>query len=187
MKTNISTNTSQPALKPGTTTDKSRKNFDSGSVEVLLNLELYHYLISSASTSKKHKLTKAEAFFDLVSRQRMTAISGDIRFLTGGIQELSISWHWSRDTVSKFISTLINFNVAYTINFSTSVVVILTNLRGLPPLPEELKAPDKILPEGIASEKFFHGEFCPQSVQNSPDLAPVPSTGPKAIHDPTGS
>ena len=138
----------------------------------MLTLELYHFLVSSPPTSKNHKLTKAEAFADLVSRQRMTAVSGDIRFMTGGIQELSLSWHWSRSTVSKFIASLIGFRVAYTITFSTSVVVILTNLRGLPTLPEELQTPGKILTQEQASGKFPHGEFCPQGVQNPPDLIP---------------
>ena len=113
----------------------------------------------------------------------MTAVTGEPQFMTGGIQELANSWSWARDSVSRFITHLVKSQVAITLNISTSVVVILTNIEGLPDLPENLRPKNN----NQTSNKSFLDNSERKDVQNSSLPAPFTSEVPEASHDPTGA
>ena len=170
MNNNIHKQTPPTSKQTAHNGDSEDKKIDTKSVKITTDFSLLQYLVDSHAGQRKHKFSKAEAYFDLARRQRMTAITGDIQFMSGGIQELKNSWQWSRDTVSKFIAHLVKNGAANTVIFSTSVVVILTNLEGLPPLPEEL-TPGMQDPKKKTSVEIFHDEFCSQSAQNPSDHA----------------
>ena len=56
---------------------------------------------------KRTRLTKAEAFFDLLSRQRLAISTNDERYINDSIQQLAEAWGWQRPTASKFINKLV--------------------------------------------------------------------------------
>lgn len=56
---------------------------------------------------KRTRLTKAEAFFDLLSRQRLAISTNDERYINDSLQQLAEAWGWQRPTASKFINKLV--------------------------------------------------------------------------------
>ena len=152
------------------------------STKVCVSLNVLHFLSTHPTMRRKHKYSKAEAYYDLCYRQYMTAVTGDMQFMTGGIQELANSWSWARDSVSRFIAHLVKFQVAITLNISTSVVVILTNIEGLPNLPENLRPKNN----NRTSNKSFLDNSERINAQNSSLPASYTSEVPEASHDPTG-
>ncbi|MCR4582514.1 MAG: hypothetical protein K5764_03035 [Prevotella sp.] len=67
--------------------------------------ELWVYLLHGQKNSSQ-KLSRIEAFYNLIERQYTVLIAGIDETSLGCIQELSRSWHWNRDTTSSFIDTL---------------------------------------------------------------------------------
>lgn len=151
------------------------------SVKICVSLSVLHFLSTHPTMRRKHKFSKAEAYYDLCYRQYMTAVTGDPQFMTGGIQELANSWTWARDSVSRFITHLVKSQVAITINISTSVVVILTNIEGLPELPEIFRQQNI----NQSSNHIFHDNSERQNAQNLSSPASYTSEVPEASHDPT--
>lgn len=78
---------------------------------------------------KPHKYSRAEAYYDLLCRQRLTLLTGDYDCLPGTIQKLSQTWSWDRSTVNRFIISLVDIGVASIINISGRKAVRLDGLR----------------------------------------------------------
>lgn len=55
---------------------------------------------------KAAKFSKAEAFYDLIDRQRISILTGDDDCLKGTIGDFVKTWGWDRDTVIRFLNTL---------------------------------------------------------------------------------
>lgn len=163
------------------TFDKQSEFLNKLSAKVNFSLSVLHFLSTHPTMRRKHKYTKAEAYYDLCYRQYMTAVTGEPQFMTGGIQELANSWSWARDSVSRFITHLVKSQVAITLNISTSVVVILTNIEGLPDLPENLRPKNN----NQSSDKLFLDDSERTNAQNSSLPASYTSEVPEASHDPT--
>ena len=155
---------------------------DKTSAKICVSPSFLHFLSTHPTMRRKHKYTKAEAYYDLCYRQYMTAVTGEPQFMTGGIQELANSWSWARDSVSRFITHLVKSQVAITLNISTSVVVILTNIEGLPDLPKNLRPKNN----NQSSDKLFLDDSERTNAQNSSLPASYTSEVPEASHDPTG-
>lgn len=65
---------------------------------------------------KKHlrRLTRPQAFFDLIKRHRMAVQIPGQTIAAGGYQELAESWGWDRTTVRRFIQNLADIGVVST-------------------------------------------------------------------------
>ena len=98
-------------------TDKSNKNDllpDSMSrgahtLSIITNERLWEFLFPKQTqivTVSTRKLTKAEAFVDLINRHRLASATHDNTFLQGTAVSLSKAWGWDRTTVKKYLSVL---------------------------------------------------------------------------------
>lgn len=55
---------------------------------------------------KTHKLSRVEAFFDLIDRQCVSMLKGGDTHLSGSIIEIAKAWGWDRETVGRFLDNL---------------------------------------------------------------------------------
>ena len=183
----MSTNTKDKHTKAPTKQeipfDKQSEILDKTVVKISVSLSVLHFLSTHPTMRRKHKYSRAEAYYDLCYRQYMTAVTGDTRFMSGGIQELANSWSWARDSVSKFIAHLVQSQVATTLNISTSVIVILTNIEGLPDLPEVFRPNNN----NRTSDKSLLDDSGRTDAPKSSLPASYTSEVPEASHDPTGA
>ena len=122
--------------------NKQNKNTNSGSLQtaetkskfsVSTDYELWSFLLPKRKTKRKHKLSKGEALFDLIKRQRLWMLTNDDSYIDGGIQAFANAWTWDRNTVKKFIDSLVNLGVAELKNSGNKIIVTLTNVTYLPP------------------------------------------------------
>lgn len=163
--------------------DRDVKHLNIMPTKVYANLSLLHFLSTHPTMRRKYKFTKAEAYYDLCYQQYMTAVTSDVRFMTGGIQKLANFWSWARDSVSRFIAHLVQSQVAMTLNISTSVVVILTNIEGLPDLPKIFRLNNN----NQSSDNLFLDDSERTDAPNPSLPASYTSDVPEASHDPTGA
>ena len=80
------------------------------------DIPLWSYLLSGQKKSTR-KLSRVEAFYDLMQRQYTALHDGRERWLQGNVSELSCAWHWSRDTTASFLDKLEQLDVL--ISFTT--------------------------------------------------------------------
>lgn len=73
-------------------------------MKIQTDIPLWNLLLQG--TKKSHKFTKAEAFYDLIDRQRIALLTDEEEYLKGSILEFSKSWGWDRETVAKFLENL---------------------------------------------------------------------------------
>ena len=66
--------------------------------------QLWNYLLHGQRNSLK-KLSRVEAFRDIIERQHASLLSGTDG-IGASIIELTKAWRWNRDTTSAFIDTL---------------------------------------------------------------------------------
>ena len=74
------------------------------------DIRLWSYLLSGQKKTTR-KLSRVEAFYDLMQRQYTALHDGRERWLQGNVSELSCAWHWSRDTTASFLDKLEQLNV----------------------------------------------------------------------------
>lgn len=70
---------------------------------------LWNYLLHGQRNSSK-KLSRVEAFRDIIERQHASLLSGTDG-IGASVIELTKAWHWNRDTTSAFISHLQQLNM----------------------------------------------------------------------------
>lgn len=120
-------------------------NNDSRSPKTLvfnMSIDLWNFLFPDAiqnvvAAPKKrtnHKLTKDEAFFDLMNRERLHQCSGDESFSKMSINALAHAWGWQRPTVKNFLENLRSLGVLSFYAENVSILVKLHNIVGLQPL-----------------------------------------------------
>ena len=121
--------------------NKQNKNTNSDTIQtaetkskfsVSTDYELWSFLFQENSSKEKHKLSKGEALFDLIKRQRLWMLTNDDSYIDGGILALANAWTWDRTTVKKFIDSLVNLGVAELKNSGNKIIVTLTNVTYLP-------------------------------------------------------
>ena len=74
-------------------------------MKILTDFSLWNLLLENSVPTGHKKLTKAEAFYDLLNRQKQAVIY-DQDVLPGNFQILADNWNWHRQTVKKFLSEL---------------------------------------------------------------------------------
>ena len=101
-------------------------------MKVLTDFSLWNLLLENSVPTGHKKLTKAEAFYDLLNRQKQAVIY-DQDVLPGNFQILADNWNWHRQTVKKFLSELQAIG-AIEIELSVNRTVIrVTNVTFTPP------------------------------------------------------
>ena len=109
-------------------------------VQVTMSLKLMNYLFKKEKDiSDPEKYTKGQAYYDLLTKQNLAAVTDDPSFLTRGIKNLADDWQWNRETVARFVNQLIRLKVAETFTVDGKTAVIITNVEGIPPLPTEIQ------------------------------------------------
>lgn len=78
-------------------------------ITIRTDIPFWNYLVQGMK--KKHKISRAEAFKDLVERQRIALLKGEDTSMDASIQVLAKSWGWNRETVTRFIDNLERLNV----------------------------------------------------------------------------
>lgn len=67
--------------------------------------QLWEYLFRD-QPKKRKRHTKAEAFYDLIKRQREALMIEDEKYLTSTVSDLMDQWTWSRQNVNIFLEEL---------------------------------------------------------------------------------
>lgn len=67
--------------------------------------QLWEFLFRDQSKNKKRH-TKAEAFYDLIKRQREALLIQDETYLTRTVSDIMDQWTWSRQNVNIFFEEL---------------------------------------------------------------------------------
>lgn len=96
---------------------------------------------------KTHKLSRVEAFYDLIDRQCVSMLKGGDTHLSGSIIEIAKAWGWDRETVGRFLDNLEQLGaVSIDIEgnrktFRMNCIVIPQTVSGDTQKPSEAKSP----------------------------------------------
>ena len=99
---------------------------------VKTDYELWSLLFKDSSPQRSRKLSKAEAYFDLVKRHRLATLTKNDSYMDGGILALAKAWRWDRNTVKKFIDSLCAIGAATMKKVGNKTVILITNVSYLP-------------------------------------------------------
>ena len=99
---------------------------------VSTDYDLWSMLFKDSSSMGSHKLSKAEAYFDLVRRHRLATLTKNDSYLDGGILALAKAWLWDRNTVKKFIDSLCSIGAATIKKVGNKTAIFITNVTYLP-------------------------------------------------------
>ena len=99
---------------------------------VSTDYDLWSMLFKDSSSQRSHKLSKAEAYFDLVRRHRLATLTKNDSYLDGGILALAKAWLWDRNTVKKFIDSLCSIGAATIKKVGNKTAIFITNVTYLP-------------------------------------------------------
>lgn len=102
-------------------------------ITVCTNFELWNFLFQGYVNQGPHRYTKAEAYFDLLNRERLAVLTKDDEFLNSSIQTLANVWSWDRSSVRKFIDSLSAIGAASVRTDGYKNTVRLKNVSGLTP------------------------------------------------------
>lgn len=64
------------------------------------------WLMLLQGIKKSHKLSRVEAFYDLIDRHCIAMLKGEDDHINGTIHNMAKSWGWDRETVAKFLDNL---------------------------------------------------------------------------------
>ena len=99
---------------------------------VSTDYDLWSMLFKDSFSQGSHKLSKAEAYFDLVRRHRLATLTKNDSYLDGGILALAKAWLWDRNTVKKFIDSLCSIGAATIKKVGNKTAIFITNVTYLP-------------------------------------------------------
>ena len=130
--------------KPGVQQEKPEDAINNGNhaetiqdgkqqVAVTIPIILLHYLFKNEKGNDKGtKMTKAQALYDLISKQQIAELTLDTSPVERSVKQLARDWNWNRKAVENFIDTLIEQKVARSFSISGKTHVLLNNITGLP-------------------------------------------------------
>lgn len=116
----------------------NRMNSPSGqktTLEVVTSFELWDYLLDGRTVANqakggKHRFSKAEAFFDLLDRQRISNSTFDDGYMNSSVLLLANAWGWMRPTARKFLDRLSDMGVVTLTHRGNCTVVRINNIVG---------------------------------------------------------
>ncbi|MBO5616664.1 MAG: hypothetical protein J5932_11200 [Prevotella sp.] len=91
-------------------TQNEQQNSANAQMIIQTDIPLWNYLLGGHKKLSR-KLSRVEAFFDLMKRQYAALHEGREEFLKGNVSELACAWHWSRDTAASFLDKLEQLDV----------------------------------------------------------------------------
>lgn len=109
---------------------------------------------------KEHKLSRPEAFFDLLDRQLVADLKGGNGYLEGTIPDLVRKWRWDRETVWKFLLGLSQLGAVTISTVANRKVIRVNNIT-----VKETPLPATDVP--AEREKPSQTDNCPQDRQNA--------------------
>ncbi len=72
---------------------------------LMTDMTLWNFLVQGMK--KSHKVSRVQAFADLLDRQRIALLEKqDDDNLKGSIQDMAKTWGWDRETVARFLDNL---------------------------------------------------------------------------------
>ena len=110
----------------------SRSSLQPPKMTIMTDYDLLNLLFKDSSPQGSHKLSKAEAYFDLVERHCLATLTKNNNYLDGGILALAKAWRWDRNTVKKFIDSLCSIGAATIKKVGNKIVISITNVTYLP-------------------------------------------------------
>lgn len=81
---------------------------------IATDYRLWCVLFQDTTKKRARRLTRAEAFFNLVQRQRLSMQMPGYDIADGGYQQLAEEWGWDRTTVRKFLQELTDIGAVST-------------------------------------------------------------------------
>ena len=81
-----------------------QNNSDKTQIRIETDIRFWNLLLQGMK--KSERLTKVEAFNDLLERQRIALLTSDDEFMKGNVLEFSKAWGWDRETVNRFLERL---------------------------------------------------------------------------------
>ena len=81
-----------------------QNNSDKTQLKIVTDTRLWNLLLQGMK--KSEKLTRVEAFNDLIERQRIALLTSDDEYMKGNVLEFSKAWGWDRETVNRFLERL---------------------------------------------------------------------------------
>ncbi len=146
------------------------------SLQVATSFELWDFLldgrtITNKSKGNKHRYTKAEAFFDLLDRQRISNSTFDDGYMNSSVLKLADSWGWMRPTAKKFLETLAGMGVITLTPMGNRIVVRLNNILGENTRTSQSEDKTKIKADNTSSATL-EGGVVRQEPDNEPGTTP---------------
>lgn len=89
---------------------------------IVTDFQAWQYLFREEARKEK-KYSKAEAFYFLLSNQRISFLTGEDDFMIYSIVKLMREWKWSRQNVNTFLDDLQKLKVIKLINLSKEVKI----------------------------------------------------------------
>ena len=86
-----------------------QNNSDKTQIRIETDIRFWNLLLQGMK--KSEKLTKVEAFNDLLERQRIALLTSDDEYMKGNVLEFSKAWGWDRETVNRFLEHLQELNI----------------------------------------------------------------------------
>ena len=121
-------------------------------MKILTDYALWSCLFSEPTRPGNRKLTRGEAFFDLLSRQRQNTMTYDTETVSGNYQSLADCWGWHRQTVKKFLQELTALG-AVTIEATRNRTAIhVSNVTVTDSVPAASSNPSKVIPSPLKGE-----------------------------------
>ena len=102
-----------------------------GDMKILTDFSLWNLLMKDLVPSRRRKLSKAEAFYDLLTRQRQAVFCGQ-NALFGNFQTLAENWNWHRQTVKKFLCELKTIGAVQIEQDSNRTIIRVANVTMTP-------------------------------------------------------
>ena len=81
-------------------------NNSGNNIRIVTDYALWCCLFRIPSPKGARKLSRAEAFFDLITKQRQAILLYDQDNILAGFQTLADEWRWNRQTVKRFLNEL---------------------------------------------------------------------------------
>lgn len=81
-----------------------RQNNVLANVRIQTDIALWKLLLQGSK--KSHKMSRVEAFYDLIDRHCIAVLKGEDGHINGTVHNMAKTWGWDRETVAKFLDNL---------------------------------------------------------------------------------
>lgn len=122
-----------------------QKNNALAGLKIQTDIALWQLLLQGIK--KSHKMSRVEAFYDLIDRHCIAMLKGENNHISGTIHSIAKAWGWDRETVAKFLEHLQKLGMV-TINNDGNRKAIMLNCITLPKMdsgasekPSDAKTP----------------------------------------------